>query len=65
MVDKGNIDKSWMSIGIAKSEQKEFSGHNEWVILFKNTNISDSSKQTLYIFLSLTGEYIAANYSGE
>lgn len=65
LVDKGKIDKTWKSIGVAKSEKKEFSGHKEWVISFKNTNISDSSKQTLYIFLSLTGEYIAANFSGK
>ena len=65
MADEGKIDKTWNSVGVAKSEQKEFSGHKEWVISFRNTNISDSSKQMLYVFLSLTGDYIAANYSGE
>ena len=65
LVDKGKIDKSWKSVGVMKSEQKDFGGHMEWVISFKNENISDSSKQTLFVFLSLGGEYLAANYTGK
>ena len=65
LADKGKIDKSWKSIGVTKSEKREFSGNMEWVVSFKNENISDASKQTLYIFLTLGGEYVAANYTGK
>ena len=64
LADSGKIDKSWKSIKATKSEQKDFSGHMEWVVVFNNKNISDSAKQTLYIFLDLGGKYLAANYTG-
>ena len=65
LVKKGKIDKSWQTIGVAKSEKKKFGKNMEWVVSFNNKNISDPEKQTLYIFLSLTGNYIAANYTGK
>lgn len=65
LVGKGKIDKSWKSIGVAKSEKKKFGKKMEWVVSFKNDKVSDKSKQTLYVFLSLTGNYIAANYTGK
>ena len=65
LVDKGKIDKSWKTIGVMKSEKKKFGKSTEWVVSFKNKDISDASKQTLYIFLSLGGGYIAANHTGE
>lgn len=64
LAEKGKIDKSWESIKATKSEQKDFGGHMEWVVVFNNKNVSDSAKQTLYIFLNLGGEYLAANYTG-
>ena len=37
---------------------------NRWEA-FKNDQISDPAKNTLYIFLSSTGNYIAANFTGK
>jgi hypothetical protein len=65
LADNDKIDSSWKSSKATKSEKKDFSGHMEWVVVFKNENISDPAKQTLYIFLGLGGEYIAANYTGK
>ncbi len=65
LVDKGKVDTSWKSIKATKSEKKSFGGHMEWVVVFNNKNASDPAKQTLYIFLSLGGEYLAANYTGK
>lgn len=64
LVDKGKIDASWKASPVEKSEKKKFGQNLEWVVRFNNKTISDPEKQTLYIFLSLTGDYIAANYSG-
>lgn len=36
----------------------------EWVVIFNNQKISESDKQKLYVFLTLNGEYIAANHTG-
>ena len=65
LIDKGKIDESWKAANITNSEKKKFGDNMEWVISLKNDKVTDSSKQTLYIFLSLTGEYIAANYTGK
>ncbi|MEN8180006.1 MAG: DUF6488 family protein [Pseudomonadota bacterium] len=64
LADKNKIDKSWKAIKATKSEKKDFGGHMEWVVVFNNENISDPAKQSLYIFLGLGGEYIAANHTG-
>lgn len=61
----GKIDSSWSKTISTNAEQKEYSKGLEWVVTFKNDTISDSSKQTLYLFFTLEGKYIAANYTGE
>lgn len=65
LVQKGTIDQSWSSIREASAEKKTFSKGPEWVITLKNESVTDTSKQTLYIFFSLDGHYIATNYTGE
>lgn len=64
LVDKGKIDASWAKVSAANAEQKTYSKGPEWVVTFKNDQISDASKTTLYIFYSLDGHYLAANYTG-
>ena len=61
----GKIDKSWASIEPASTETKTFNGQKEWVVMFKNKKIEDKEKQTLYLFYSLDGHYIATNYTGK
>lgn len=65
LVQKGLIDESWNATRVKQSEKKQFGGRMEWVVSYHNEAVSDAEKRTLYIFLTLAGEYIAANYSGE
>lgn len=65
IVASGKLDQSWKSIAVAKTEQRDYGGKKEWVVSFKNANVSDPAKQTLYVFLSVGGEYIAANFTGK
>lgn len=62
---RGVIDKSWMSVQAVKAEKKSFSKGDEWVVSFNNDQVKEKTKQTLYIFYSLDGHYIAANYTGK
>ncbi len=64
LIKKNKIDQSWQSISAHTAEQKPFDGRTEWVVIFSNHKISDPKKQKLYIFLTLHGEYIAANHTG-
>jgi len=65
LVERESIEKSWTSVPVSSAEQKEFEGRKEWVIVFKNEKVSDPKEQTLYVFLTLDGQYIAANYTGD
>lgn len=65
LVNNGVINQSWTNTQASKSEKKEFGGNLEWVVSFKNDSVDDPQKRSLYIFLSLTGNYIAANYTGK
>jgi len=64
LVKKGKIPQSWASIDAVSAEKKKFKKGSEWVVKFNNDKIEDKSKQTLYVFFSLDGHYLAANYTG-
>lgn len=65
LVKQGVIDPSWKKVEIANIEEKTFDGNKEWVASFNNPEIGEKEKQVLYIFLTLSGEYLAANYTGQ
>ena len=65
LVESGKISASWAKINTDQAEKKTFSHDPSWLVAFKNDKISDASKQTLYVFLSMEGHYIAANYTGQ
>ncbi|MCF6280837.1 MAG: DUF6488 family protein [Candidatus Polarisedimenticolaceae bacterium] len=51
MADAGKIDASWATVTAASIEQVTYAQGPEWVISFKNDQLSDTSKQMLYLFL--------------
>ena len=65
LIDKKRIHPSWSAAKVMSVEQKTYGHGPEWVVTFKNRRLGDASKQTLYIFFSLNGHYIAANYTGK
>lgn len=65
LVKKGTIEKSWSGVSKGMATKKTFNDKPEWVVMFNNKAIKDKSKQNLYIFFSLDGHYIAANYTGK
>jgi hypothetical protein len=65
LVEQSKIDGSWKSAPVEKTLKKKFGDNMEWVISFKNENITDPAKQIIYVFLTLSGEFLAANYTGE
>lgn len=65
LATKGKIDASWASVTASKAKKKTFGQNEEWVVSFSNNTIKDKAKNNLYIFFSLDGHYIAANYTGK
>jgi hypothetical protein len=64
LIAGGQIDQSWSSVTVNSSKKKDFNGRTEWVVTFVNEKVTDPSKQKLYVFMTLSGEYVAANYTG-
>lgn len=65
LVKKEKLAKSWASVTASSAETKVVKDNSEWVVIFLNDKIADSAKQKLYIFLTMDGEYIAANHTGK
>lgn len=65
LTERNKLDKSWASITASSVDKKVFKGNQEWVAVFVNDKITDTDKQKLYVFLTLGGDYIAANFTGE
>lgn len=65
LVKTGKLDPSWQTVKAAKPEQVAGQKAKEWKVVFQNPAATDASKQTLYMFFSLPGNFIAANYTGQ
>jgi Family of unknown function (DUF6488) len=65
LVNKNKLDKSWVPIKASSVEKITVQGNPEWVVVFVNKSITDAKKQKLYVFLTLGGDYIAANFTGK
>ncbi|WP_127717037.1 DUF6488 family protein [Halobacteriovorax sp. HLS] len=63
LINSGKIDASWKSSTFDKSEKKKFGKKTEWVVTFDNEKGVKGKK--LYIFLKLSGEFVAANFTGK
>ena len=64
-IKQKTLDNSWTDTTVNSSEKKSFNGRQEWVVSFVNKKVTDAKKGKLYVFLTLSGDYIAANYTGK
>ncbi len=65
LVQAKRLAPSWLKALFLKMQQKEFQHNKEWVVSYKNEAITDKKKQLLYIFVSLEGVIMGANYTGK
>jgi hypothetical protein len=65
IVQKGKLHSSWADIKPTQAQLKAFKNNEEWVITFYNPREVNPEKQTLYVFLDLFGEYLAASFTGK
>jgi hypothetical protein len=65
LVKAGKLDASWQAVKQDKAELVDGKKGKEWKVSFKNPAVADAAKQTLYIFFSQPGNFIAANHTGQ
>ena len=65
LVSSGKLEKSWEAAQVDKTEQIDGKKGKEWTVSYKNASVTDAAKNTLYVFMSLPGNYIASNFSGK
>jgi len=66
LVEGHKLEKSWQAVSkVDKLEQIEGNRNKEWKLSFKNPGAADKTKDTLYLFYSLPGNFIAANHTGK
>lgn len=66
LIEKGTIESSWLAIkhdSVQQVDAKE--GKKEWRVVFKDAAAKDKTKETLYLFFSIPGNFLASNYSGK
>lgn len=65
LIKVGKISPSWVNAPRLSVRKVIFGKKMEWVVSYKNKRIPAKEKRILYIFLSLNGKVIGANYSGK
>ncbi len=63
LISKKKIESSWAKAKLGSAKIKDFNGQKEWFLTFKNEKGVKGKK--LYIFLKVSGEFIAANFTGK
>ncbi|CAA7611929.1 DUF6488 family protein [Magnetospirillum sp. UT-4] len=64
LIQEGKIDFTWAMVEPAKADQIDNNGEKEWLVAFHTPAVADPAKRTLYIFFTIEGMYLAANYTG-
>ncbi len=65
LITSGKLDKSWQDVKPGTPEEITSQKGKEWKVTFKHPAAADKSKETLFMFFTHQGNFIAANFSGK
>ena len=65
LIASGKLDKGWQAIKPTSLEQVDGTRGKEWKVTFNNPAATDTSKKTLYMYFTVPGNFIAANFTGK
>lgn len=66
LVSGNKVEKSWQAVTKPeKVEQIDGKNGKEWRLTFRNPAATDKAKETLYLFYAMSGNFIAANHTGQ
>lgn len=64
LVKAGRLEASWQAAKLGKLELVDGKKGKEWKATFTNPAAADKTKQSMYVFFSHQGNFIAANFTG-
>ena len=64
-IKSGKLDQSWQALQHNKLEQVDGKKGKEWKVTFRDPAATNKAKETLYLFFTLPGNFIAANFTGK
>lgn len=65
LLSNGKLEPTWQAIKHDKAEVVEGKNGKEWKVSYKNTAAKDKEQQALYMFFTLPGNFVAANFTGK
>lgn len=65
LVKSGKLEASWQPLQHSQIEKVEGKKGKEWKVTFKHPASKDKAKENLYMFFTMTGNFIAANFTGQ
>ena len=65
LVKSGKLDAAWQNVKQEAADTVDGKKGKEWKVSFKDPAAKDKSKETLYMFFTPAGNFIAANFTGQ
>lgn len=65
LISSGKIDGAWKTVKQDKVEQVDGKKGKEWKVTFKDPAAKDKTRETLHMFFTVPGNFIAANFTGQ
>ncbi len=65
LVKSGKLESSWQALQHNAIEQVDGKKGKEWKVAFKDPAAKDKAKENLYMFFTMPGNFIAANFTGK
>jgi Family of unknown function (DUF6488) len=65
LVKAGKLDASWQDLKQESTVLVDGKKGKEWKVSFKAPSAKDKSRETLYMFFTPAGNFIAANFTGQ
>ncbi len=62
-LSQGLLDKTWSEIKKEKNVRKVTSGMELWEVLYFNPKVKEKKKQTIYVYLDLSGAVRGADFN--
>ncbi len=65
LLSNGKLASNWQPIKHDKAELIDGKNGKEWKVTYKNTQAKDTDQQTLFMFFTPSGNFVAANFTGK